>query len=214
MASSTSEFKVGDKVTFGRTFGEKTAGTVIKVNPRKLKIRQDESRGTMKSHAVGTIWTVPPSLCEKANGSVAATPAPAAPAFAPYLPAPEFRVGDRVSFDARGRTITGFVRQVNRKTVSVQPGAGSRYWRVSPGLLRKADGPAPAPKAKRPEREILRDIDSVYCQLSPENLTCDGEASAAHILRMSVHLNRRLRDLFDELGRKVDEIECWRLLKA
>jgi len=63
--ATINDFKVGDKVTFGRGNGEQTQGTVVKVNRVKLKIRQDESRGTMKSHAVGTIWTVPPHLCRK-----------------------------------------------------------------------------------------------------------------------------------------------------
>lgn len=56
------EFKVGDPVTFGRGHGEKTRGTVTKVNRKTCKIRQDEARGTMKNHPVGTIWTVPFSL--------------------------------------------------------------------------------------------------------------------------------------------------------
>jgi len=205
----TANYSVGDKVTFGRKQGEKTLGTVVKVNRRRLKVRQDEARGAMKSHAVGTIWTVPPSLVNPANGS--AVPAPVTPALAvPYRPAPEFRKGDRVEFDARGRTIVGLVRQVNAKTVSVQPdGAGSRYWRVSPGMLRKANGSAPAPKVKRPDAEILRDIDGVYGELSPENLTCDGEASPAWVRRRAASLRARLRELEAEIGRKVSEEELW-----
>ena len=59
-------FKIGDKVIFGRKHGETTLGTVMKINPKRLKIRQDESRGTMRNYRVGTVWTVPPSLCAKA----------------------------------------------------------------------------------------------------------------------------------------------------
>ena len=200
------DFQVGDKVIFGRGNGEQTLGTVVKVNRVKLKVRQDESRGTMKSYPVGTIWTVPPSLLRKANG----TAAPAAKAKRPnaeILAAAErimwqlepevlycdgersrsqahraaaslrrqfqelemelgrritefgsidgampanpltygnakesgWRPGDKVAFDAKGSTVVGFVKRVNRKTVSVQPvGGGSRYWRVSPGMLRAA----------------------------------------------------------------------------
>lgn len=51
--------KAGMQVTFGRTHGERTIGTVMKCNPKKAKVRQDEARG---SHPVGTIWTVPYSL--------------------------------------------------------------------------------------------------------------------------------------------------------
>lgn len=55
--------RIGDKVLFGRTNGEKTLGEIVKVNPKKLKVRQLESRGTMRDYPVGTIWTVHPSLC-------------------------------------------------------------------------------------------------------------------------------------------------------
>ena len=78
--ATTSEFRVGDKVTFGRTFGEKTAGTVVKVNSVKLKVRQDESRGTMSMHPVGTVWGVPPSLCTKVGGTTSVVAPKAAPA--------------------------------------------------------------------------------------------------------------------------------------
>lgn len=57
-------FKVGDKVRFGRTFGEKTVGTVVKVNKKSIKIRQDEVRGMRRERPAGTIWRVAPSLVE------------------------------------------------------------------------------------------------------------------------------------------------------
>ena len=55
-------FKVVDKVFFGRKNGERTWGTIVKINPKKLKVRQDASRGTRRDYPVGTIWTVPPTL--------------------------------------------------------------------------------------------------------------------------------------------------------
>lgn len=57
-------FKVGDKVLFGRQFGEKTLGTVVKVNKKSIKIRQDETRGMRRTRPEGTIWRVHPSLVE------------------------------------------------------------------------------------------------------------------------------------------------------
>ena len=56
------EFTVGDKVYFGRKNGEKTLGEIIKVNRKTYKIRQLESRGMYRDHAVGTRWTVAKSL--------------------------------------------------------------------------------------------------------------------------------------------------------
>jgi len=58
---------VGMQVYFGRQKGEKTLGEIVKLNPRKAKVKQLESRGTLKSHPVGTIWTVPYELIEPAT---------------------------------------------------------------------------------------------------------------------------------------------------
>lgn len=62
-----SEMKVGMKIYFGRTHGESTLGEVVKVNPSKVKVRQLEARGTMRAYPVGTVWTVPASLCALAG---------------------------------------------------------------------------------------------------------------------------------------------------
>ena len=57
-----------------------------------------------------------------------------AAANAPILVKP----GDKVSFPApRGRTITGIVKQVNLKSVTVTPLEGFGRWRVSPSLIQK-----------------------------------------------------------------------------
>jgi len=61
------EGKVGMKVLFGRSNGQQTLGEIVKVNPRKFKVKQLEERGVRKSHSVGTVWTVPPSLCTPAR---------------------------------------------------------------------------------------------------------------------------------------------------
>jgi len=77
--ATTADFKIGQRVYFGRRAGEQTLGEVVKVNATTLKIRQMESRGTMRAHPVGMIWKVPPSLCTPAGDS---TPAPATPVVA------------------------------------------------------------------------------------------------------------------------------------
>jgi hypothetical protein len=137
-----SQFKVGDVVQFGRPNGEQSQGTVTKVNPKKLKVRQDEPRG---SKPVGTIWTVPPSLCrhvcDGAPVGVALVELPRAdPLPDRSFPGPQsgFRRGDRVQFDGRGGLVTGTVRRVNLKTITVDPlvRTDGRYWRVPPRMLR------------------------------------------------------------------------------
>lgn len=55
--------RVGDKVMFGRRFGEKTLGEVVKVNRTRVKVKQLEARGTMRDYPIGTVWTVPFALC-------------------------------------------------------------------------------------------------------------------------------------------------------
>jgi len=139
----TSNFKVGDKVVFGRPNGEQTLGTIVKVNRAKLKVRQDEVRGAQRLRPEGTVWGVPPSLCRLASGSSAT---PAAPV---------------------------------------------------------------APQAKRPDAEIMRDISRVYGDLSPENLTCDGELRGQAVVRRAAALRAKLQGLFREIGRTVREEETW-----
>jgi hypothetical protein len=138
------EIKIGDKVYFGRTHGERTFAEVVKINPKKLKLKQLEARGV---HAVGTLWTVPPSLC---------TPAP----------------------------------------------SGAR-----PGAAPPPVAPV-APKPKRPDTEILKEIGYLYGSLSPENLSCDGELSRSATARRGAGLNRRLKECFVEIGRHVTESEA------
>lgn len=140
------DFQIGEQVLFGRSQGEKTQGTIIGKGRTKLKIRQDEARGTMRDYRIGTIWTVPLNLVYKTTG----TPVVAAPVAAPEKP-------------------------------------------------------------KRTEAEIMVDIRGVYCMLSPENLSCDGECSRSETTRRAAALNRRLRELEAELGRRVSESEAYGL---
>lgn len=141
---SISDFSKGDKVRFGRGNGEQTLGTVVKVNRTRLKVRQDESRGTYRSYPVGTIWTVPPSLCVKVESGTERVIPRSRPTPVATRQDASFSVGSRVEFDHAGGVITGTVKRVNRKSITVTPDDNpSRWWRVHPSLLRLA-GSAPA----------------------------------------------------------------------
>jgi hypothetical protein len=146
--ASTRDFHVGQKVLFGRTNGEKTLGEVVKVNPKKLKVKQLETRGQQRSHAVGTIWTVPPSLCTPADGSTPQQSKPPIQDLADRIrPKPDFDPGDRVEFDHDGTVIAGTVKRVNRKTTTVVPDHPTypgQYWRVGHRALRASTTTAPA----------------------------------------------------------------------
>jgi hypothetical protein len=135
-------FNIGDTVLFGRENGEKTLGRVVKINASTIKVEQTEERG---GRPIGTVWRVAASLIYPLEG------APALPALAPLVALPpmpgtarpSFRIGQRVSFNAKGRTVVGTVARVNEKTVTVDHcDDGSRGWRVSPSLLVPANAPA------------------------------------------------------------------------
>ena len=49
----------------------------------------------------------------------------------------QLMVGDIVSFEGRGgRTVTGTVRKINRKTVVVKDSASNTVWRVAASMLK------------------------------------------------------------------------------
>lgn len=62
----------------------------------------------------------------------------------------------------------------------------------------------------RPETTILADIRQIYMDLSPENLSWDGERSLAQQRQAAKVLKARLQGCFKELGRKVPEGEVFR----
>ena len=142
------------------------------------------------------------------------------------------KVGLRVVFGRNAGELTlGEIVKVNAVKCKVKQlearGTNRAYpvgtvWGVPPSLLKPADGsfaacatPAPIvaapPKAKRPDAEIMRDIQGCYNQLSPENLYCDGEISRSAGARRAVAINARLKVLFAEIGRKVSEDEAFGL---
>ena len=142
------EWKIGMKVMFGRRNGQQTLGEIVKVNPKKLKVKQLESRGVYKNHPIGAIWGVPKSLCTPVSDSL---------------------VGER----GVGKTFT------------------------------------PKPVSKRSDAEIIQELQGIECGLSPENLSCDGEASRTHIMRTYRRLNRRKAECIKELGREPTFDELW-----
>ena len=63
-------------------------------------------------------------------------------------------------------------------------------------------------KQKRPTSEIIEDFQRVECELSPENLTCDGELPRHQIVAKRSRLLAERARLVQELGREptMDEI--------
>lgn len=154
--STLGDYKLGERVMFGRDSGEKTLGEVVKINRSKLKIRQLESRGTFKSHAIGTIWTVPPSLCAKTDASCG-TSAPAG-----------FVVTSAESLD-RKTVANGFpntpVRA--RPEVEIMRDVARIYSRLSPESL-SCDGELPRSQVARRAAALRRELRDCFRELGRE----------------------------------------------
>ena len=113
-----------------------------------------------------------------------------------------------------GKKIVGTVIRVSTKTCSVDPDDKRvPYWRVPPSMLKREGEtvvvPVEAPKPKRPEVAILRDLCRSEGALSPENLTCDGELSAYQVRVRAGKLKCEKRLLIAELGRTPTDQEIW-----
>lgn len=130
-----------------------------------------------------------------------------------------------------GEKTKGKVIKCNLQTAKIQTieDRGSRtkagdIWNVPYSLMEKYKGSEEIPEIKsKPKREplvynqfqemnevyICLAIEDVYFQMSPETLTCDGEASRAHVAKRSRLLAGRLNHLFAALGREVTEEEIY-----
>ena len=64
-------------------------------------------------------------------------------------------------------------------------------------------------KKQRTDDEIMQDIIDVYTQLSPENLSHDGELSRAQTRKRELGLNAKLRTLEREMGHPVTEEQAF-----
>ena len=62
---------------------------------------------------------------------------------------------------------------------------------------------------KQTDSAILDRIFNLYCDLSPENLSCDGELSGSQVRAKAARLRAELKACFAELGREVTEDEAW-----
>ena len=67
----------------------------------------------------------------------------------------------------------------------------------------------PNGKPKRTDAQILEDLRVVESELSPENLTCDGELSRSEVARRGRELIHRRVLLIRELGRYPTDTEIW-----
>jgi len=96
-------------------------------------------------------------------------------------------------------------------------------WNVDYNILNKLDANGkpilPAPKVKEPltynifmpreDNLIMEAIFQIYCNLSPENLTCDGELPMSRVRQKASELHRKLKYLTAALGQEVSEEDAY-----
>jgi hypothetical protein len=150
-----SELRVGMEVMIGRPNGERTRSRVTKLNLKTAKCVTLEQRA---GRAAGMKIRVSYDLMYPVDGATSVSDFPGEVISLPS-PTAKWSIDDRVAFDNRGRTITGTVSKINRKTVRVDPDNPTRkgqYWNVSPSLLRTSDTTAPVVP---PEVKAAEDLD-------------------------------------------------------
>ena len=115
---------------FGRNTGAFHSGRIVAMNDHGMTIDDPalNLRHTNVPYAAIDLKTPQPEV------EVIASPAPRPTAKAPTRL--DFKVGDRVTFHDRDNIpVTGTVRRINQKTVTVAPDNNDGHWRVSAALL-------------------------------------------------------------------------------
>lgn len=153
------DFTVGDVVYFGRPRGEKSKGKVVKKNRKNMKVELLEPRGDNRGSAVGSVWTVPPSLCTLE----APNPVPFIPTTPPFTPTQgDFNEGDRVYFGrANGEKTLGEVVKKNPKKLKIKvleargKSKVGDTWNVPPSLCTLESKGRPAQVTRQRRRNAL-----------------------------------------------------------
>jgi len=59
------------------------------------------------------------------------------------------------------------------------------------------------------KQELLKDLLTVECMLSPENLTCDGGLPRAEVNRRARRFNKEKAEIIAQLGYTPTDEEIW-----
>lgn len=63
------------------------------------------------------------------------------------------------------------------------------------------------------EKELMNHLEQISCDLSPENLHCDGEISRTQAMKKYRMLKAEWKEVEKIIGRKVSEDEVWDYMK-
>ena len=126
------------------------------------------------------------------------------------------KVGDPIKIRCRGEMVDAEFSGYNPKAPknSVLFRMGGRDYKCNPNIVVSAMASPPVQKIglrtePRADADIILDIANVYSNLSPENLTCDGELSRREVDIRHRRLHAELQRLFKELGREVEVDEAY-----
>jgi hypothetical protein len=120
----------------------------------------------------------------------------------------DFSIGDHVCFGSKSTNAK--VIKLNRVWAVVEllvprgDYPAGTHWRAKYAFLKKLVIPVP-----RSEQEILDEIQSIECALSPENLSRDGLLSQREIRSAHTKLTTKKIQLIKELGRTPSFEEIW-----
>lgn len=182
----------------------------------KVKIKV----GNISYDPVGGTASVKLEVAEiKADGSVASKEVAAFKRECGLYGLPADALGKTIKYAGRTMKIVGLLPKSRKFPILCEELDGRRIKVTAEGVLnalsvdgvRSALSKAPVfPSApKRNEKQIMEDIRDIHLQLSPENLTCDGELPKDVCLVKESVLRNRLDKLELELGRKPTDAEIW-----
>lgn len=126
------------------------------------------------------------------------------------------KIGDKVNLQGKNYEIVGN----HKRSLLLQDERGVKYKITEARLERMLSGAPPKPRkpAQRrvfegsipqDEKSILRRLSDIECELSPENLTCDGEAPRYYVREKASRLNAEKRALIAALGRNPTDQELY-----
>lgn len=126
------------------------------------------------------------------------------------------KIGDKVQLQGKSYEIVGN----HKRSLLLQDERGVRYKITEARLERMLSGAPPKPRkpAQRrvfegsipqDERSILSRLSQIECELSPENLSCDGEAPRYYVREKASRLNAEKRALIAALGRTPTDREIY-----
>lgn len=111
-------------------------------------------------------------------------------------------------FTHRGETfrITGLKTRRPKFPISAERVRDGRGFKFPVDVVKRTGRPV---LVEGLTEKIKSGFADLACQLSPENLTCDGELSAAQVSRRRATIKRQWAELERRAGQKVSESDTW-----